>query len=475
MPEEANCERTSETKGTALIAGTSAKHSRFCCAVQRNSAEGAMATTIKVNSADRTIDVDRDTRLLWKLRDVETRLKSFSARLAKQWHRNVLFGLCVALLSAAGFALPAAADESAPTQSLEIHTGADIAPWDRQTNAAAKQADAWFENYKFRDGETITRLRIHYATLGEPHRNADGNIDNAVLVLHWTGADGLALLSPAYMEALFDVGRPLDARRYYLIFPDNVGHGQSSKPSDGLKAKFPNYGYRDIVDLQHKLVTETLGINHLHAILGMSMGGMNAWQWAEAYPDAMDGVMPVVSLPIKVSGRNMLWRRMVINDIRSDPEWNGGNYTKPSTGWLLGYEILRMMIDGVPHLQATVPDGQAADRIIEDERKQAEAVDANDILYSLKSSADYDPEPGLTSIRTKVFALNFDDDEFNPEMLHVLERLMTQVPHGRFIVQSGSETSFGHLTMAHPELWAQHVGEFMQWLGDTPLQVNQAR
>jgi homoserine O-acetyltransferase len=166
---------------------------------------------------------------------------------------------------------------------------------------------------------------------------------------------------------------------------------------------------------------------------------------------------------------------MVISDIRSDPEWNGGSYTKPPTGWLRGYEILRTMIDGVPHLQAIVPDGQAADQFIEDARKQAEAIDANDILYSLKSSADYDPEPGLTSIRTKVFALNFDDDEFNPEMLHVLERLMTQVPHGRFIVQSGSETSFGHLTMAHPELWAQHVGEFMQWLGDTPLQVNQAR
>ncbi|MGB7099849.1 MAG: hypothetical protein WBD95_13935, partial [Xanthobacteraceae bacterium] len=207
----------------------------------------------------------------------------------------------------------------------------------------------------------------------------------------------------------------------------------------------------------------------------MSMGGMNAWQWAEAYPDAADGVMPVVSLPIKVSGRNMLWRRMVINDIRSDPEWNGGNYTKPPTGWLRGYEILRMMIDGVPHLQAIVPDGQAADRFIEDARKQAEAIDANDILYSLKSSADYDPEPSLASIRTKVFALNFDDDEFNPEVLHVLDRLMPQVPHGRFIVQPGSETSFGHLTMAHPELWAQHVSEFMRWLGDVPPQVNQTR
>jgi homoserine O-acetyltransferase len=424
-----------------------------------NGLEVVVASTIKVNGIDGAVDVDSDTLLLCALRDVAARLKSHSARLASLRQRNMWFRLWIALLSAAGFASLATAQDSTPAQSAQT----------------LKEADAWFENYKFRDGETIARLRIHYATLGAPHRNADGNIDNAVLVLHWTGADGLALLSPTYMKALFDMGRPLDAQRHYLIFPDSVGHGQSSKPSDGLKANFPNYGYRDIVDLQHKLVAEALGINHLRAHLGMSMGGMNAWQWAEAYPDAMDGVMPVVSLPIKVSGRNLLWRRMVISDIRSDPEWNGGSYTKPPTGWLRGYEILRMMIDGVPHLQVIVPDGQAADRLIEDAREQAEAIDANDILYSLKSSVDYDPEPGLASIKTKVFALNFDDDAFNPEVLHVLERLIPQVPLGRFIVQPGSETSFGHLTMAHPELWAQHVGEFMHWLGDAPLQVNQAR
>jgi homoserine O-acetyltransferase len=225
-----------------------------------------MTATIKIKGVDRRVDVDSDTSLLWVLRDVEAQLKSLSVRPASLRHRNLLFGLYVALLSAAGFASHAAAQDLAPAQNAQI----------------ARQADAWLENYKFRDGETITRLRIHYATLGEPHRNADGNIDNAVLVLHWTGADGLALRSPAYMKALFDPDRPLDARRYYLIFPDNVGHGQSSKPSDGLKAQFPNYGYRDIVDLQHKLVTETLGIKHLHAVLGTSMGGMNAWQWAEA-------------------------------------------------------------------------------------------------------------------------------------------------------------------------------------------------
>jgi len=334
------------------------------------------------------------------------------------------------------------------------------------STASATEADAWFKDYRFRDGEILPDVRIHYATLGTPHRNARGQIDNAVLVLHWTGADGNTLLSKNYMESLFAPGRPLDATRYFLIFPDNVGHGKSSKPSDGLKARFPKYGYRDIVDLQHRLVTETLGIEHLHAILGMSMGGMNAWQWAEAYPDAMDGVMPVVSMPTPVSGRNMLWRRIVIDAIRSDPQWNGGNYTSPPQGWLNASPLIPMMIDGVPHLQVLVPDGPAADRLIADAQSQAASVDANDILYSLSSSADYDPQPGLTTIKTKVYALNFTDDEFNPTELHVLEELLPAVREGRFIVQPGSAESFGHLTMAHPELWSEHVAQFMRWLGD---------
>lgn len=355
--------------------------------------------------------------------------------------------------------------------TLTSHSGDQGAsPLTEQENSTASHADARFDDYQFRDGKTMDQVRIHYATLGSPHRNGGGDIDNAVLVLHWTGADGRALLTPTYMNALFDPGRPLDARRYFLIFPDNVGHGRSSKPSDGLRASFPHYGYRDIVDLQHRLVTQTLGIKRLHAILGMSMGGMNAWQWAEAYPDVMDGIMPVVSLPMPVSGRNLLWRRMVIDDIRSEPEWQGGNYTESPKGWFRGYTLLRMMIDGVPHLQAQVPDGAAADRFIEDARKQADSVDPNDILYSLESSRDYDPQPGLASIKSRVFALNFSDDEFNPSQLHILDRLMPKVPHGRFIVQEGSETSYGHLTMAHPELWSQHVAEFIHELGDASPQ-----
>ncbi|WP_315831585.1 alpha/beta fold hydrolase [Bradyrhizobium prioriisuperbiae] len=370
----------------------------------------------------------------------------------------VLLGV---LLSGAVFAGPANAQSNPPTPA------AGNGPWDQRINPTTVRADAWFDHYKFRNGETLARVKIHYATLGTPHRDAMGNIENAVLVLHWTGADSRALLSPTFTKALFDAGRPLDANRYYLIFPDSVGHGQSSQPSDGLKAKFPNYDYGDIVDLQHKLLTETLGIKHLHAILGISMGGMNAWQWAEAYPDMMDGVMPVVSLPIKVSGRNLLWRRMVIDAIRSDPEWKNGEYTQTPLGLTLGYGVLRLMIDSAANLQQAIPDGPAADNFLAVNRVSAGHIDANDIIYSLKSSFSYDPEPELAKIKTKLFALNFSDDEFNPDKLQVLEKIVPRLEHGRYVVQEGTPTSPGHFTMTRPELWAQHVAEFMRWLDDT--------
>ena len=339
-------------------------------------------------------------------------------------------------------------------------------PFVEEVNKAATQADAWFPNYRFREGGTLDRLRIHYATLGSPHRNAHGEIDNAVLVLHWTGSSSTVLLSSAYTDALYGPGKPLDARRYYLIIPDNIGCGQSSKPSDGLRARFPNYNYGDNVDLQYKLVTETLGLKHLYAIVGMSMGGMNAWQWAEAYPDFTNGVMPVVSLPIKVSGRNLIWRKLAIQSILSDPEYDDGNYMRPTRGWMQAYQLLRMMIDGVPHLQAIAPDSPGADKFNAEARAQALQADANDVLYSLRASRDYDPEPRLSTIKTKVFALNFADDEFNPDVLGILETRISKVKNGRYVVQPGSSASFGHLTMAHPELWANHVGDFIGWLGD---------
>jgi homoserine O-acetyltransferase/O-succinyltransferase len=324
------------------------------------------------------------------------------------------------------------------------------------------QADAIYDKYRLRDGETVERLRLHYATLGSPHRNAKGEIDNAVMVVHWTGNSGASLLTPEYIKSLFAEGAPLDARRFYLVFPDNFGHGQSTKPSDGLRTKFPHYGYNDLVDLQHRLITETLGIKRLHAILGMSMGGMNAWQWAEAYPDEVEAIMPVVSLPVPISGRNLLWRRMAIAEIRNDPDWQRGDYTKPPLGFKQAYLLLRMMIDGVPHLQAAIPDTKAAESYMAAITKQNAQSDPNDLLFSLESSQDYDPEPDLAKIKAKVYALNFSDDEFNPDVLQILQTRMKLVKDGQYVIQQGTPETYGHLTMAHPALWAEHVRDFMR-------------
>jgi homoserine O-acetyltransferase/O-succinyltransferase len=339
---------------------------------------------------------------------------------------------------------------------------------------ASNPADAVYPNYRFRSGETSESLRFHYTTMGAPRRDKDGQIDNAVLVLHWTGGNGRQLMTPTFMKSLYAAGKPLDASRYYLIVPDSIGCGESSKPSDGLHARFPHYGYNDMVDLQHKLVTETLGITRLHAILGISMGGMNAWQWAEAYPDDVEGVMPVVSLPSRIAGRNAIWRYLATNMIEQDPAYKGGDYAGPFPGFIHAYQLLFMMIDGVPHLQATTPDWPAAARFLDNLDRQGETADANDLIYSLKSSADYDPEPGLDRIKAKLFALNFGDDEFNPDELGILQRLTPKVVHGRYVVQPGSATTFGHLTMTRPELWADHVATFMRELEGSTAKAGSA-
>lgn len=363
--------------------------------------------------------------------------------------KSVLRALLPAVACAWGLAVGAATARAAP-------------------NATPIQADVTYDNYRLRDGESIARLHLHYTTLGSPHRNAAGEIDNAVLILHWTGNSGASLLTPEYVTSLYAAQQPLDASRYYLIIPDNIGHGRSSKPSDGLETHFPHYGYGDIVDLQHKLVAETLGIKRLHAILGMSMGGMNAWQWAEAYPDAAEGVMPVVSLPVRVSGRNLLWRRLVIDAIRNDADWQRGDYSKPSAGFQQAYALTFMMIEGVPHLQALIPNRAAAEGFIAHIAKLQAHADPNDLLYSLESSEDYDPEPGLSKIKAKVFALNFSDDEFNPDVLRILQTRIKAVKKARYVVQQGSDHSYGHLTMAHPALWAAHVRSFMDWIEARP-------
>jgi len=331
-----------------------------------------------------------------------------------------------------------------------------------------QQANAVFSNYRFRNGEMLPEMRLHYATLGQPRRNSQGAIDNAVLMLHWTNASGQALLTPEFRTALFAPGAPFDATRYFVILPDAIGHGRSSKPSDGLRAAFPRYGYGDMVDLQHRLVTEVLGIARLRAIVGISMGCMNAWQWAQAYPDAMDGIMPVACFPSAITGRNLLWRKMVVNAIRSDPAWEGGNYKLPPPSVALGVGIVRLMIDGVPHLQETVVTPEKADAFLRNMSEQTVRSDANDLIYALEASGDFDTKPGLSRVKAKVLAVNFADDEFYRDSLQTLQRDTRVIPDARVIVRGVSEGSAGHLTMTRPALWADQARDFVAWLAEKP-------
>lgn len=362
--------------------------------------------------------------------------------------------VCLLIVSC-GNSTPARHDER-PGSAAPASPGA-------AADIAARQADAVFKDYRFRNGESLPQLRIHYAMLGQPHRNQQGVTDNAILLLHWTNASGQALLVPEFREALFAPGAPLDATRYFVIIPDNIGHGQSSKPSDGLRAGFPHYGYADLVDLQHKLITETLGISHLRAVVGLSMGCMNAWQWAEAYTDTVDAVMPIACFPSPVSGRNLLWRRMAVDAIKSDPAWAGGNYQRPPPSAALALQIGLMMIDGVAHLQDEISDPGKADAFLRAIDEQATHVDANDLLYSLGSSSDFNAEPALGNITTKVFAVNFADDEFYRDSLAVLQRDIPKVKHAHLEIRPTSAGSAGHFTMAHPRLWRDQAAAFMAW------------
>ncbi len=319
-------------------------------------------------------------------------------------------------------------------------------------------------NYVFQNGESLSDLKMHYYTLGSPKKNPQGEVVNAVLLLHWTAASGLSLLSEDFMSALYSPGEPLDANRYFIIIPDSIGHGHSSKPSDGLRMSFPHYGYHDMVDLQYRLVTEKLGLNHLKMVIGTSMGGMHAWLWAERYPHFMDGAMPIVSLPKAVTGRNLLWRQMIAQAIKNDPKWEQGSNPGPLQNFLSAWPFARMLLDGVPHLHHEISTPTKALEFIQEASNEAFKKEAIDVLYVLEASADYDPEPSLDKITTKVFALDFTDDQLDPIELNILPTLIQRVKNGRAVTQKGNASSFGHLTMAHPKLWAYQLEVFISWL-----------
>ncbi len=320
------------------------------------------------------------------------------------------------------------------------------------------------KHFRFQTGEVFPELRLGYTTLGTPQRDSAGAITNAILLLHGTTGTGANWLAPSFADALFRPGQPLDASKYYLILADSIGLGRSSKPSDGLKAKFPAYGYLDMIDAQHRLVTEGLGVKHLRLVLGTSMGGMQAWLWAERYPDMMDGMVALTSQPAEVTGRNLLWRRIIIEAIRNDPDWNQGEYTTPPTRFASVVPLFSLMTDSATHLQQVAPTREKTIAYYEQLVANAKKLDANDFLYRWEASRDYKPEADLGKIRARVLAINFADDLLNPPELKVMERAMAQVKTGRSVLLPADEQSLGHQNQSRASVWGPYVAEFLNAL-----------
>jgi homoserine O-acetyltransferase len=322
--------------------------------------------------------------------------------------------------------------------------------------------DFVLRDFKFATGQTLPEVRIHYRTIGTLRKNGDGAAANAVLLLHGTTGTGKAFLSENFAGVLFGPGQLLDASKYFLILPDGIGHGESSKPSDGMRARFPRYTYEDMVAAQYRFVTEGLHIDHLRLILGTSMGGMHAWMWGEKYPGFMDGLVPLASVPAQIAGRNRVFRKMVSDDIRGDPDWKNGDYTVQPRGLAAAVQVLLFMVSSPYQWQKAGPTRDEADKLYADQmRTRSAGADANDFLYAFEASRDYDPSADLEKITAPLLAINSADDVVNPPELGLMEKLMPRVKRGRSVlIPTGPETR-GHGTHSWPALWQAHLRKFL--------------
>jgi homoserine O-acetyltransferase len=325
------------------------------------------------------------------------------------------------------------------------------------------EADYVIKDFKFTSGEILPELRIHYRTYGTPIRNPQGVVTNGVLIMHGTGGTGAQFTGRTFGGELFGPGQPLDTSRYFIILPDDIGHGQSSKPSDGLRARFPRYGYIDMVEAEYRLVTEGLGVNHLRLVMGTSMGGMHTWLWGQRYPALMDALMPLASLPTQISGRNRVFRRIVIDAIRQDPEWKNGDYTTQPQSLRTAARMLWLFSSNPLLRQSSAPTLADADRVIDAYvANYIKTGDANDILYAFEASRDYDPGPGLEKITSPLVAINSADDLINPPELQILEREIKRVPNGRAIVLPLSDRTAGHGTHTLAAIWKPYLEELLR-------------
>ena len=325
------------------------------------------------------------------------------------------------------------------------------------------ESDYTIRDFKFASGETLPELRVHYRTLGKPEKDAQGKTTNAVLIMHGTTGSGAQFIRPEFAGELFGKDQPLDATKFFIVLPDGIGHGKSSKPSDGMRAKFPRYGYIDMVEADYRLLAEGLGVDHARLVMGTSMGGMHTWLWGELHPDFMDGLMPLASLPIQISGRNRAWRRMVIDAIRNDPAWTEGDYKTQPPSLRTAAEMLWFMSSNPVLRQKDAPTLAKADEVLDKFVEQiVKTDDANDVLYALEASHDYDPGPNLEKIEAPLLAINFADDLINPPELGILEREIKRVPHGRAIVIPFSDQTRGHGSHTLAALWKDQLADLLK-------------
>jgi homoserine O-acetyltransferase/O-succinyltransferase len=322
------------------------------------------------------------------------------------------------------------------------------------------------QDFPFKSGERLAQVKLHYFTPGAARTDAAGKVRNAVLILHGTGGSGRQFLTPAFAGVLFGAGQLLDASKYFIILPDNVGHGDSSKPSDGLHMRFPHYEYDDMIELQYRLLTKGLGVNHLRLVMGTSMGGMHTWLWAEQHPDFLDAAMPLASQPIEIAGRNRMMRRMIMDAIRSSPDWNNGEYSAQPHGLATALDVLLIMGSSPLQMQKQAATREKADEFLESYLStHAKTSDANDMLYYFDASRNYNPEPLLDRITAPLTAVNSADDQINPPELKIIDLDIQRVQQGRYVLLPITDATRGHGTHSLPAIWGDHLRELLERSG----------
>jgi homoserine O-acetyltransferase/O-succinyltransferase len=328
---------------------------------------------------------------------------------------------------------------------------------------APVEGDYVIKDFVFESGEILPELKLHYTTIGAPVKDATGAVRNAVLIMHGTTGNGRGFLSNQFAGGLFGPGQLLDATQYYLILPDAIGHGKSSKPSDGLHMRFPRYTYNDMVAAQHRMLMEHLGVAHLRLVMGTSMGGMMTWVWGYTYPAFMDALMPLASLPVEIAGRNRMMRKMMIDSIRNDPEWKDGEYQVPPRRGLIGaINVMLFMVSSPLQWQRQAPTRAAAETFLEARTSgYLKTLDANDMIYQYDASREYNPAPHLEKIRAPLYAVNSADDQVNPPELGILDREIKRAPRGRYILIPISDQTSGHGTHSNPAIWGKYLAELL--------------